>query len=201
MSEQVKVADLETLDRFRVALLRAAEAMDLSLQEAQTDVDRFGAWLDEERPEELRRQIRKCQDQVVAARSALYNKEMIKSTADSRPSVVDERKALARAQSRLDDLEQRNRRCRFWQSEMASQRSAYGAGIASLRTVIDRDIPKAVALLKQLALHLEDYARGGDDRDRVLAMILGGDQVPPDASQAADGSVPPASGESAGGSP
>lgn len=181
MGEQVKVADLETLDRLRVALARAAEALDLSLQEAQVEIDRAGAWVEDQRPEELRGQIRKAQDQVVSARSALYNKEMIRATSESRPSVVDERKALARAEARLADLEQRARRCRFWATELGSQRSVFRGGVAPLRTALDRDIPRATALLRHLAAHLEDYARGGDDRDRILSMLVGGEDTPPDA--------------------
>jgi hypothetical protein len=178
MGEQVKVADLETLDRLRAALVRAAEALDLSLQEAQVEIDRTSSWVEEHRPDELRSQVRKAQDQVVAARSALYNKEMIKATSDSRPSVVDERKALARAEARLADLEQRARRCRFWATELGSQRSVFRGGVSPLRTVLDRDIPRAVALLRHLAAHLEEYARGGDDRDRILAMLVGGADLP-----------------------
>lgn len=173
MSEQVKVADLETLDRFRAALAGAAEVLDLSLQEAQVEIDRASAWVGEQRPDELRRQVRKAQDQVVAARSALFNKEMIRASAESRPSVVDERKALTRAQERLADLEERSRRCRYWATELASQRSVYRGGVAPLRTTLDRDLPRAIALLRHLAEHLEEYLRGGNDRDRILSMLLG----------------------------
>lgn len=189
MSEQVKVADIETLDRLRTALARAAEAFDLAMQEAQTGIDRFSAWLEHERPEELRIQIRKAQDRVVAAKSALFNKEMIRSTADSRPSVVDERKALARAEEQLADLEQRARRCRFWSTELASKRAVYRGGMSGLRTAVDRDVPRAIALLRHLSEHLEEYARGGEERERILAAMLGTDASalpdppPPDATE------------------
>jgi hypothetical protein len=116
---------------------------------------------------------------LVAARSALFNKEMIRATSDSRPSVVDERKALARAEARLADLEHRSRRCRHWSVELASQRSVFRGGVAPLQTALDRDIPRAAALLRHLAAHLEEYARGGDDRDRLLAMLVAGEEPPP----------------------
>ena len=37
MSEQVKVADVEVIERFRAALLTAAEAFGLALQDAEAE--------------------------------------------------------------------------------------------------------------------------------------------------------------------
>ena len=55
MAEQVKVADLATLERVRVALIHAAEAFDLALQEVDAEVQRAQDWLAEDRPTELQR--------------------------------------------------------------------------------------------------------------------------------------------------
>ena len=40
MSEQVKVADVETIERFRAQLIQAAETFGLALEEAEGDVER-----------------------------------------------------------------------------------------------------------------------------------------------------------------
>ena len=91
MGDQVKVADVETIERFRAALVQAAETFGLALEEAEGDVERTIAWLETERPDTWRKRIRKAQDEVVACKGALYRKQEIKATPEARPSVVDER--------------------------------------------------------------------------------------------------------------
>ena len=64
MSEQVKVADVETIERFRAQLIQAAETFGLALEEAEGDIERTLAWLESDRPDTWRKQIRKAQDKV-----------------------------------------------------------------------------------------------------------------------------------------
>ena len=40
MSEQVKVADVETIERFRAQLIQAAETFGLAIEEAEGDIER-----------------------------------------------------------------------------------------------------------------------------------------------------------------
>ena len=195
MGEQVKVADLQTIERLRADVIRAAEAFDLALSEAQAEIDRASMWVGDQRPEELRRQIRKTQDDVVACRTALFNKQEIKATPEARPSVIDERKALERAQRRLAGLEHRLQMTKRWTVALPGQVAVYRAGTGPLRSAIDKDIPRISAMMRRMIEHLEAYRSSDDERSRLLDMLA------PRPEQAQDGTVSVARGGDAAGDP
>jgi len=171
MSEQVKVADVEVIERFRAALLTAAEAFGLALQDAEAEVDRTVNWVEGDRVETWKRRIRKAQDEVVACKGALYRKQEIKATPEARPSVVDERKALERAQRRLEFAEERLRASKRWAIELPRQAIVFKGALAPMQTALDRDIPQLAAMMRRMSEHLEDYLRGGPESERILGIL------------------------------
>ena len=183
MGEQVRVADLQTIERLRADVVRAAEAFEMALSEAQSEIDWAALWLNDQRPDELRRQVRRTQDEIVACKTALFNKQEIKASPEARPSVVDERKALERAQCRLAVLEERLRLSKRWAVELPAQLAVYRAGTAPLRSALDRDIPRIVAMMRRMIDHLEEYGRGDDERRRLLEMLA--PAPAPDSGEAA----------------
>lgn len=171
MSEQARVADVATIERFRAALITAAEAMSLALEDAEGEVDRTIDWLERDRMDTWKKRIRKGQDEVVACKSALFRKQEIKATADAKPSVVDERKALERAQRRLEFAEERLRASKKWAIELPRQAIVFKGALAPMQTALDRDIPQLAAMMRRMSEHLEDYLRGGPESERILAML------------------------------
>ena len=171
MSDQARVADVATIERFRAALVTAAEAMSLALEDAEGEVDRTADWLERDRMDTWKKRIRKGQDEVVACKSALFRKQEIKATADAKPSVVDERKALERAQRRLEFAEERLRASKKWAIELPRQAIVFKGALAPMQTALDRDIPQLAAMMRRMSEHLEDYLRGGPESERILAML------------------------------
>ena len=171
MSEQARVADVATIERFRAALISAAESMSLALEDAEGEVDRTVDWLERDRMDTWRKRIRKGQDEVVACKSALFRKQEIKATADAKPSVVDERKALERAQRRLEFAEERLRASKKWAIELPRQAIVFKGALAPMQTALDRDIPQLAAMMRRMSEHLEDYLRGGPESERILGIL------------------------------
>jgi hypothetical protein len=171
MSEQAKVADVEVIERFRAALLSAAEAFGLALQDAEAEVDRTVNWVEGDRIETWKRRIRKAQDEVVACKGALYRKQEIKATPEARPSVVDERKALERAQRKLEHAEAKLRQSKRWSIELPRQAIVFKGGLSPMQALLDRDVPHAAAMLRRMSEHLEEYLRGGDEGARILEQL------------------------------
>jgi hypothetical protein len=209
MSEQVKVADVETIERFRASLIMAAETFGLALEEAEGEVERTLAWLETDRPETWRKRIRKSQDKVVECKSALFRKQEIKATPEARPSVVDERKALERAQRQLEACEEKLRNSRKWATELPRQMVVFKGALSGMHALLDRDVPRINAMLKRMTEHLEEYLRGGSEEAERLMEVLGtssGMARGGDADEAADGSAggddaPPAPATPAEGAP
>lgn len=208
MGEQAKVADVETIERFRASLLSAAETFGLALQEAEGEVDRTVAWLEGDRPDTWRKRIRKVQDEVVACKSALYRKQEIKATPEARPSVVDEKKALERAVRRLEFAEERLRSTKRWCVELPRQAVVFKGAIGVMGTLIDRDVPRVAAMLRRMSEHLDEYLRGGEEAERIMEILGasgsmrragqddGGDGPGPDGPEGQDGRDAPEGGAS-----
>ena len=171
MGEQIKVADVQTIERFRASLLVASETFGLALEEAEGEIERTLAWVESEQPDFWRKRIRKAQDEVVMCKSALFRKQEIKATADARPSVVDEKKALDRAMKRLDYAETKLRNTKRWSTELPRQSVIFKGALSGMHTVLDRDVPRVNAMLKRMTEHLEAYLRGGDESDRLLEIL------------------------------
>ena len=171
MGEQIKVADVETIERFRASLLVASETFGLALEEAEGEIERTLAWVESEQPDFWRKRIRKAQDEVVMCKSALFRKQEIKATADARPSVVDEKKALDRAMKRLEYAEHKLRNTKRWTTELPRQSVIFKGALSGMHTVLDRDVPRVNAMLKRMTEHLEAYLRGGDESDRLLEIL------------------------------
>ena len=162
MGEQVRVADVATIEAFRASLLTACDAFRVALEDASQDINRTAHWVQQEQVPEWKRRIRKCEDEVVAAKGALYRKQEIRVTEESRPSVVDERKALERAQARLAFATERLANSKKWAIELPRQAIVYQGAVTPMLATIERDIPRLAAMLTNLSERLEEYLRGGD---------------------------------------
>jgi hypothetical protein len=162
---------VQTIERFRASLLVASETFGLALEEAEGEIERTLAWVESEQPDFWRKRIRKAQDEVVMCKSALFRKQEIKATADARPSVVDEKKALDRAIKRLEYAEHKLRNTKRWTTELPRQSVIFKGALSGMHTVLDRDVPRVNAMLKRMTEHLESYLRGGDESDRLLEIL------------------------------
>lgn len=193
MGDQVKVADVETIERFRAALVQAAETFGLALEEAEGDVERTIAWLESERPDTWRKRIRKAQDEVVACKGALYRKQEIKATPEARPSVVDEKKALDRAIRKLEHAEQKLRNTKKWSTELPRQMVVFKGALSGMHTLLDRDVPRMNAMMRRMTEHLDAYLRGGEEPERLLE-ILGNATSMARGGEGSDGDAQPSGG-------
>lgn len=157
---QANVLSVDVLQRLRAAIIRAHEDMGLALAEADSEVDRAVVWVERDRVPHWRARIQRLGEQVNDARSALFRKETVTSSKESRPSVVDEKKALARAKAALEDAERRLQRSRAWAAALPRDQALYKGGVAALATMIDREMPRAIVALERMTAALEAYRRG-----------------------------------------
>jgi hypothetical protein len=156
---QANVRSIDALQRLRVALIRCHEELLMAVSEADGIVDRAVAWVERDRVPHWRNRIQRLGEQVNDARSALFRKQTVTSSAESKPSVVDEKKALERAKAMLDDGERRLQRSRAWSAELPRQQALYKGGMAPLSSMVERDLPMAIAALERMSVALERYHR------------------------------------------
>lgn len=157
---QVNVRSIDALGRLRVALVQCLDELRTALSEAEAEVGKAQTWVTSERIPHWRRRVQRMAEEVNSARSALYRKETITSTKESKPSVVDEKKALARARAIAEDAEVRGQRSRAWSNGLPREQAIFKRGISHLAVMVERDLPEAVRVLGRMIEALEGYRQG-----------------------------------------
>lgn len=155
MREAARVNSLEALARVKAALVKFSESVGASLSSVDSDVQKIGSWLSLDRPAHWKAQIRRREDEVNGAKMAIMRKRII--SAPEPASVVDERKVLRRAQARLERAKERMAHVKRWAVEWEREAMVYKTAASPLSDALVRDVPNAIADLKQLMAHLEKY--------------------------------------------
>ncbi|MEY3023255.1 MAG: hypothetical protein ACO3Y3_01595 [Phycisphaerales bacterium] len=180
MKEGAGVTNLEALERFRAALLEFIHDASNALGEADSEVDRVQVWLEREQKIHWQQEHRRRSEEVARAKSALYRKQLTVSSKDRPPSAVDEKKALQRAQARLEEAEQKIRRIKHWSVHLGQEAARYKAATSSLAAVLERELPASAEMLKRAIAAIEQYLHTAapDLRDLVAGIPAIGGAAP-----------------------
>lgn len=187
MSEAAKVTNLDDLARFRASVIKALDELRLSISEAESEVGRMRGWIERDQSLYWQTQQRKAQENVAICKSALFRKQMVTSSKDQKPSVVDEKKMLERAQARLALCEQKRAAVKRWAILITREEILFKAGLSPLAAMVERELPYAVTLLTRMLEHLDAYTKlqapdlstlyeGGAD-ETVADMRRRGDEI------------------------
>lgn len=182
MSEGAGITNLEAIERFRAALLEFIHDGANALGEADSEVDRVQIWLEREQKIHWQQEHRRRSEEVTRAKSALYRKQLTVSSKDRPPSAVDEKKALQKAQARLEESETKLRRIKHWSVQLGQEAARYKAATSSLAAVFERDLPASADMLKRALAAIEQYLHTAapDLRDLVAGIpAIGGDAPAP----------------------
>ncbi|HUO10675.1 MAG TPA: hypothetical protein VM008_20410 [Phycisphaerae bacterium] len=157
MSEQVRVDDLEIFGRFRVAMIKFAQAANEALGSADSEISRTHSWLETEQRTYWEGQLRKRTEAVTKAREAVRQKKLYKDSSGRTPGAVEEEKFLAKCIAAVAHAEERLESVRRWLPRLERAAGMYRSGVAGLSKTVDDDVPKAIALLDRLADSLQQY--------------------------------------------
>jgi hypothetical protein len=158
MSEQARVESVDALKKFRVAFCKFAEAVAVSLDEAEAEIHRTRHWVQHEQRNYWKRQVQKRTELYARAKSALKRKQMMKTPLGGRYSCVEEERALAVAERRLEEAKEKIENVRRWQRLLEEESHSYQAVAQGLALAIQSDTPTALAQLDNMTAALEAYA-------------------------------------------
>lgn len=181
MSEGAGITNLEAIERFRAALLEFIHDGANALGEADSEVDRIQIWLEREQKIHWQQEHRRRSEEVTRAKSALYRKQLTVSSKDRPPSAVDEKKALQKAQARLEESETKLRRIKHWSVQLGQEAARYKAATSSLAAVFERDLPASADMLKRALAAIEQYLHTAapDLRNLIAGIPAMGDAPAP----------------------
>lgn len=157
MSEFARVDSIEALKELRVSLCKFAEAVDVGLGEAESEIQHTAIWLKQEQQAYWKAQIHKRTELVTRAKIELNKKKLQKTPLGGRYSCVDEEKALAAAQRRLDQAEQKLANVGRWIRQLEQEAFSYRGLVQGLGQAVGLDVPNAVARLDSMIDALESY--------------------------------------------
>jgi hypothetical protein len=179
------VQSVDVLWEFRGHLLEFAHIAHQALDMLQVEARRGVDWLTVDRVRYWKNENRKAWDNVSRCKDAIHQAQIQRQIADRIPDCIDEKKALAKAQEYLKLTERKLAALQHWSREVSHAMNEFEGRYSATTSVLDGDIPRAVAVLERLAEHLHEYikltaapvdrlAPGGEQDD---ALDLGGTQV------------------------
>jgi hypothetical protein len=157
MGSKARIHDSKALLETKAALAAFIEAATAALASMDADVSRVSLWLNQDRPMHWKHEIRKREDQVLAAKTDMQRK--IIAQAPEPVSLVLERKAVARAQERVESARRRQEATRRWAPAWEREAQLYKSGLADLSAALHGELPKAMQRLERMMLALEQYER------------------------------------------
>ena len=173
MTRPANVLSIEVLRTFQHRLQEYESRVRDLLTALTLETQRGVSWVEQDRTAYWPRQVRKADENVVAARNALERCELIhKST--PRKSCIDEKKALEKAKRRLRYAEKQIKVVRHWLYVVRHEAEELRGKAYQLEQFLDVDLQRAIAALDRMASALENYTRvtpsaGGQGTAREVA--------------------------------
>ena len=156
MARGAKVRSIDAVGTFSAALKNFEEEASSTLGSLNMEVRRAVEWIQHERPEYWKRQVRRRQDLVAEARGNL-ERCMTYRASDERPSCHDEKIALEKAKRRLRVAEEKVQIVRHWARVVDHEVHEFRGSINQLAHWLQVDHPQSLAALERMMSALSAY--------------------------------------------
>lgn len=157
MSDSAHIDDIDALKLFRRALWKFAEVANVALGDAESEMQRVLLWLETEQRSYWQHQLRVRHEALQKAKDALRQKKLYKDSTGKYPSAVDEEKAVALAQRRLEEAETKLAAVRRYIPRLQREIQLYKGATQRFATTVQVDLPSAVHALDRITAKLEEY--------------------------------------------
>ena len=156
MSESANVRSIDAVKQFHAAVLKFQEDARLCLSALELQLLRFIGWLERDRPGFWKREIELCYREMGEARVS-YHKCKMRRIGDFRPTCFEEMKALEKAKRDLEFAQKQVPVVKHWNMAAHHEANEYHGRSSQLSQIIEREIPRLLALLRQVVDRLEAY--------------------------------------------
>jgi len=158
MSESSAKVELDALKHFRRALQSFCESVSSALGDGESEIRRVQLWLEGEQSHYWQNEIRKREKVAERCKEALRMKSIFKDATGARQSVVDEEKALKRAQQQMAIALEKVAAVKKYLSRLQKEALLYKGQVQRLSTSVQNDLPTAVHKISAMLVTLEQYA-------------------------------------------
>ena len=160
MERSANVTSIDGIRELRVSLLKFEEYSRDGLTMLILEVRRAMEWLEGDRRRYWPEQVRRASQKLVEARNNLERCEL-KYGSEEAPSCYEQKLTFQRAKRRLRYCEDQVKVVKHWIQVVRQELNDFEGQAAKLTSVLDADIPHAVATLERMLRALDKYAGGG----------------------------------------
>ena len=153
------VSSFEALQLVRDELVRFKQRSTDGVDELAGEIRRVIDWVEHDRPAYWKLRVRQAYDGVAEAKANLHRCQMYPLN-DETPSCAEEKAALKKAQAYLAHCEEKQRRVREWVRTLRHEMHEYEGRMSQLKTLIEIDTPRTIALIERQTEALERYLTG-----------------------------------------
>ncbi len=158
MSGQARVGSIDKLKEFRTSLCKFSDSVSAALEEAITDIYRTGVWLEQSQYTYWKSQHHKRNEKYIEAKLALKRRQQMETApGGGHYSYVDEKKAVAAAQRKLEEAEAKLKNIKRWVPLLKKEALSYRSLAQGLATMIETEVPNARSGLDNMIDSLESY--------------------------------------------
>ena len=150
------VRSVDAVRFFQAAVVRFQEEARLCASSLEMQLLRIIGWLERERPGFWKREIENCYKLMSEARVRLHKCQM-RRVGDFRPTCFEERKDLERCKNELQFSQKQIGVVKQWTVAAHHEANEYHGRSSQLTRVIEREIPRLLALLGHTIDRLEAY--------------------------------------------
>lgn len=150
------VSSFEAIQRVRDELVRFKHRATDGVDELAGEIRRVIDWVEHDRPAYWKMRVRKAYDGVGEAKNNLHRCLMYPVN-DETPSCAEEKAELKKAQARQRYCEEKQQLVREWASKLRHELHEYGGRMGKLKTLIEADTPRTIALMERQTEALERY--------------------------------------------
>lgn len=162
--ESAQVRSIEALREFRSAFLAFCQQAQEALCSVDLEGQRTLNWILRDQTGRWQRAIRDRQGELAQAKNALFRRELTKISG-SHPDLIEEKKAVRRAQERLDEAQAKLKKCKEWGQTLLPKALGEFTGPArQLSEQVGGDNPPAAVFLERVLASLDAYTAAAAPR-------------------------------------
>ncbi len=156
MPDSANVKSIDAIKYFQAAVLRFQEDARLCISALELQLQKMMAWLERDRPGFWKREIENCYRELSEARVRLHRCKM-RRIGDFKPTCFEEKKAMEKAKRDLEFSHKQIPVIKFWNVNAHHESNEYHGRATQLTQILERDIPRLLALLGHTNDRLEAY--------------------------------------------
>jgi hypothetical protein len=158
MSESARIDSVDSLKELRTFLCGYAKKISVAIDEAEVDIAQTLNWVKNDRYPFWQNEVRVRGDQLTKAKLELKNKQLFeKSALGGHNSFIDEKRAVARAEQRFEEAQNKFNKVKSWIPRLETQSYDCRGALQGLANLITIDLPNRRTEIDQMIYALESY--------------------------------------------